>query len=691
VKLPVGWLREFVDTPSDARAIGARLSSCGFEVASIEGDVIDLEITANRPDCLTIAGLAREAATAFDLPLKSDRPGASPQGSSPTPRASSNAQPQPTSPAPVSVSIEDRDCGRFRLALVEVKIAPSPSWLTDRLIAVGLRPINNVVDVTNYVMHELHPMHAYDAAKLHGRELHIRRAAAGETLVTLDGQTRKMEGVLVAADRDRAVSVGGIIGGANSEVESSTTTIALESAWWQPAQIRLASRKIGLKTEASIRFERGADIDGPIFAINRALELLEAMGGRSVAPIVDVYPQRFVPRSVRLRRAALERLLGDRVPDTDVERILERLGFEPSASDDGWTVRVPTFRVDVHREADLIEEVGRHWGFDRIPATFPALRTAPRPSAAAIPEGRAVRRVLTSAGLQEAATFTFIEGAAAEPFVRDASQLVPIANPLSEKFGVLRPSLLPGLLDALVYNRRRETADVRLFEAGSIFGPEGERQAVSWVLTGRRGEHWTAGTDSSSVDFFDAKGIAELLASAFGMSIEAHAAELPWFVPGRAAVLVSIAPESAGAVGYVGQIRPDIGAARGLSDGTPVVAGELDLARLGSTAHEPRVTPLPRYPSIVRDLSILVDERLPAAAVRGTIRANAPATLVAIREFDRYQGRGVPANHVSLSLRLTFRAADRTLVDAEVQQAFDAIVAALAREHGAVLRGKSAS
>jgi phenylalanyl-tRNA synthetase beta chain len=686
VKLATGWLRDFVDAPADAHAIATRLASCGFEVASIEGDVIDLEITANRPDCLTIAGLAREVATAFDLPLKADRPGASPRGSSLKPE-------ERRQETPVSVSIEDPDCGRFRLALVDVKIAASPSWLADRLLAVGLRPINNIVDVTNYVMLELHPMHAYDAAKLDGRQLHIRRGAAGETLVTLDGQTRNVEGVLVAADRDRPVSVGGIIGGANSEVDAGTTTIALESAWWRPAQIRRVSRQLALKTEASIRFERGADINGPVLAIDRALELFDAIGaGRGVGSIVDVYPQRVEPRSVPLRRTALQRLLGDNVPDKEVQRIPTSLGFEPAPNGDGWTVRVPTFRVDVHREADLIEEVGRHWGFDRIPATFPALRSAPRPSVPAISEGRAVRRVLTSAGLQEAATFTFIESAAASPFVRDSSDLVPIANPLSEKFAVLRPSLLPGLLDALIYNRRRETADVRLFEAGSIFSPHGERQAVSWVLTGGRGAHWTADAErSSNIDFFDTKGIAELLASAFGASIEARTAELPWFVAGRAAQLVVDAQRTSAPVGHVGQIRPDIVATRGLSDGGAVVAGEIDLAALASLGHrgERRVTPLPRYPSIVRDLSILVDERLPAAAVRGTIRANAPSTLVAIREFDRYQGRGVPANQVSLSLRLTFRAADRTLVDAEVQQAFDAIIAALAREHSAVLRGKS--
>jgi phenylalanyl-tRNA synthetase beta chain len=297
--------------------------------------------------------------------------------------------------------------------------------------------------------------------------------------------------------------------------------------------------------------------------------------------------------------------------------------------------------------------------------------------------------VLTADGLQEAATFTFIEQAAALPFAEDPGALVAIANPLSEKFAVLRPSLLPGLLDALIYSRRRETADVRLFEAGSVFGPQGERHAVGWVMTGARADHWSG--PAEPIDFFDAKGVAETLARALGGAVRAEEAEIPWCVRGRAARLVAAAASGGATIGSLGQIRPEIAAARGLGDREVIVAGEIEpaaLAAAGAPA-ERRVAPLPRFPSIVRDLSIVIDGRLPAAAVRGTIRTSAPPTLVAVREFDRYQGRGVPAGHVSLSMRLTFRAPDRTLTDAEVQEAVDAIVGALAREHGAGLRGSA--
>ena len=678
MKVPLDWLREFVHVPADAPAVAARLAACGFEVASIDRDVIDFEITANRPDCLSVYGLAREAAAAFDLDLAGlpagiDRPGH----------------------AAIPVSIGDAGCGRYALALATVKVGPSPAWLADRLIAAGVRPINNIVDVTNYVMIEMgHPMHAFDVARLSGPEIRVRRARAGEKLTTLDGIERALDDtMLVIADRERAVAIAGVMGGLASEVAGTTSHVAFESAWFVPASVRATSRKLGLKTEASARFERGADITSPVRALGRALELLERIGaGAPVGGVSDVYPRVFEPRHVTLSRTRLAQLLGDRVPDEDVVRILNRLGFKPTLKADGWQVSVPGFRVDVSREADLIEEVGRHWGFDRIPATFPSLHAPPREVSPVIARDRLIRRVLCGAGLQEACTFTFIEKSAAEPFAAGASGLVEILNPLSEKFAVLRPSLLPGLLDALVYSRRRETEDVRLFEAGAAFLPTGEVPRVGWVMTGNRADHWSGNT--GGVDFFDAKGIAELLAEAFGVSIVVRATEArPWFVRGRVADLClgdETTGLSAAAIGSLGQLRPELAAARGLGSGVAVYAGELDSSALLQAAgtRDLSIEPLPRYPSIVRDLSIFVGQRLPAADLRGTIRSVAPPTLVSVREFDRYDGKGVPDGQISLSIRLTFRDRDRTLTDAEVQRAVDTIVATLAKEHGAVLRGK---
>jgi len=682
MRVPVSWLREFTEVPAEADGLGARLATCGFEVAAVEGEVVDFEVTANRPDCLSIYGFAREAATAFGTtlaPFDVRRPaGAGPADPLPPP--------VPDAGDRLPVSLDDAACGRYALGLADVQIGPSPAWLAARLQAAGVRPINNIVDVTNYVMLELgHPLHAFDVARLAGPEIRVRLARAGERMTTLDGQSRALDDtMLVIADRDAPVAIAGVMGGLGSEVSSATRRIAIESAWFLPASVRVTSRRLGLKTEASARFERGADAGAPAFALARALALLAQIGaGRSVGPIVDVYPNPRERRTVALRRDRLRALLGDTVPDADVARILAGLGFGIADARDGWTVTVPSFRVDVTREADLVEEVGRHWGFDRIPATFPALTEVPRPSPPGVDRGRRIRRLLGGAGLQEAATLSFIDPAAAEPFVADDAR-VSIRNPLSDKFVVLRPSLLPGLLDSLVHSRRRESANVRLFEVGTVFLASGELPRVGWVVTGSRGAHWLG--DDGPVTFHDAKGVAELLASALAVPIAARVDDdLTWFAPGRRARLVA----GTTSVGWVGQLRPDLVADRGLDPSEIVFGGELDVAALAgmAPASQRAVEPLPRFPSVVRDLAILVDERLPAAELRGTIQAHAPATLVSVQEFDRYQGRGVPAGQVSLALRLTFRHADRTLTDDEVQQSVDDIVAALTRTHQAVLRG----
>ena len=680
MKLPVSWLRDFVDASASPADVAARLAACGFGVDGIDDDVVDFEVTANRPDCLSVYGLAREAAVAFGLPLKALPAGAT----------------LPTASAPIKVSIGDPGCGRYALAVVDVTVGPSPQWLSDRLLSAGVRPINNVVDVTNYVMLEMgHPMHAFDAAKLAGSEIHVRRARANEPIATLDGESRTLdETMLVIADREGAVAVAGVMGGARTEVSSTTTRIALESAWFWPASVRATSRKMGLKTEASMRFERGSDIAAPVVALQRAIALLAKIGaGGATAGVSDIYPRIAVARHVTLRRAKIAALLGQAIPDEDVTRILERLAFKLTATADGWQIDVPSFRVDIAREADLIEEVGRHWGFDRIPASLPPLTQAP-PVNHTVDEESRLRSLARGAGLQEAVTFTFIERAAAEPFLVPGATHVAIANPLSEKFSVLRPSLLPGLVDALVYNRRRDADDVRLFELGSVFHPAGESTRIGWVMTGQRLEHWSG--NNGSFDLFDAKGVAELLLQLFGLTSDdittLPADDLPWFVRGRSARLFVPAWSADQPVAHVGQLTSAIVSARGLDAGV-IVGGEIDLrvvrAARGDVGSAPApVHAIPRFPSVVRDLSILIAERLPAADVRGTIRSNAPSTLVSVGEFDRYQGKGVPDGLVSLSIRLTFRSADRTLTDAEVQHAVDAIIAALTKTHGAILRGK---
>ena len=666
-----------MDVSVDAKQVAAKLSGCGFDVASIEGDVLDVDVWANRPDALSVYGLARETAAAFDLPLEAAPGVGTPVG--------------PVGVATVPVSIGDAGCGRYALATADVQVGHSPPWLAERLASVGVRPINNVVDVTNYVMLEMgHPMHAFDVTCLQGPEIHVRRARPGEKLTTLDGQHRQLdETMLVIADRDAAVAVAGVMGGKDSEVSSKTAKIAIESAWFHPATVRSTSKRLGLKTEASARFERGADLTAPVRAIQRALALLKSTGaGQPSGSVADIYPRAAAPRQVALRRDRIARLLGQPIPDAEVTRILSRLAFRLTASSEGWIVDVPPFRVDVAREADLIEEVGRHWGFDRIPATFPAVRAASPPPAPGVLRDRRAREALVGAGVQEAVTFTFIAADAAAPFVAEGGSPLGIANPLSEKFAVLRPSLMPGLLDSLAHSRRRESETVRLFEVGATFGPSGEQAHAGWVVTGSRGDHWSE--KPAAIDFFDASGLASALAGAFRVSIQLNvAAGRPWLTRGRAADLVVGEGDASVVAGWVGQIHSDLVQARGLTAAEQVFGGEIDLSALARASQDQSsaIQPLPRFPSIVRDVSIVIDERLPAADVRGTIRANAPTTLVSVREFDRYRGQGVPAGQVSLSLRLTFRDAERTLTDGEVQEAVSRIVRALELDHHAKLRG----
>ena len=759
MKLVYSWLRELVNVPGDPDHVAATLGLRGFEVASVERrgaqSVIDFEITANRPDCLSVIGLAREAAAAYGLPLQLPDRTMPPAGQLQT----------------IDITIADPElCPRYCAQVFEVRsTGGSPAWMQERLEAAGVRSISPIVDVTNYVMLEMgQPMHAFDLARLAGRALRIRRATPGEKLRTLDGVDRDLEpDMLVIADAERAQAVGGIMGGATSEIGAGTKLMVLESAYFTPASIRRTSKRLGLKTEASSRFERGADVNAAPAAIARAAALLQQIGAaQPLGPTIDKYPAPIAPRTLTLRASRVERVLGMRVPDADVPTILEPLGFgieargamrearnggdgdekehasrianreSRSANRASWTVSVPSFRVDVLREVDLIEEIARHDGYVGLPATFPELTVPQPPPDAPTLRDRLLRQVLTACGLSEAMTFAFIEEASAGPFAptpggewtdvrpapaERADEIVAVANPLSEKFAVLRPSLLPGLIDAASHNRRHGRADIRLFESGTRFSVTGETRAVAGVWCGAGAPpHWSA--PSRPADFFDVKGVVDALGRALDVELDYEGASVPYLVEGRTAEVSfrlkaeattfnqdhvaeatssnqdGVAAASSKAdlvasalrrkVGILGQIAPAILDARGFPAGDALFAFELDVDAIAElqSGGDLRAESLPRFPSVVRDLSVLVDSSLPAAAVRGTIRSAAPAVLAHVIEFDRYRGKGVPEGRVSLSLRLTFRSAERTLTDAEVDEAMTRIVDAVGSTHGAVRR-----
>jgi phenylalanyl-tRNA synthetase beta chain len=699
VKVLVSWLRELVDIPVDSATLAQDLHMAGFEVASVEplgtgpwavpngtdfdvqDALIDFEITANRPDCLSIIGLAREVATKYGTELRD-------------PAAADLGAPDTATAGPLMVTIEDPvRCPRYSAALADVTIGPSPAWLAGRLTAAGIRSISNIVDITNYVLLELgHPLHAFDLAKLEGAELRIRTARPGETLRTLDGLKRTLDPeMLVIADRSRAQALAGVMGGGDSEVSGATRTIAIESAWFLPSSIRRTSKRLGLSTEASYRFERGADFAATSGALARTCALITQIGAGTIRPgWVDACPDVKTPTIVHFDPARAAQVLGAAVAVDEMRRILRGLGFligEQSAS--SWVVSVPSWRVDVSRDVDLIEEIARHYGYDRLPATFPPVLKAPARPDERLETNRALRRLATAAGFNECVTFSFIGERSADEFGVPGDS-VAIANPLSETFAVLRPSLLPGIVDSLSHNRRHGQRDVRLFELGTRFVKAGgERRTLALGSLGAgHAEHWSERTQL--VDFFDLKGVVEELSVAMGLNVSARPAARAFLSPGRTAEIVVDAPDgSTRSFGVVGQLLPALAASRDIPSQDEVYLAELDLDAVGDLVTMLNVATthaLPRFPAIVRDLSILVADVLPAADVRDTIRSVAPATLVRLAEFDRYVGKGVPEGRVSLSYRLTFQAADRTLTDAEVDAAMDTVVSALAQAHGAVRR-----
>ncbi len=704
MRILVSWLRDFVAVDTSIDELAAVLTMRGFEVSAIEpapptvqgdGDdaVLDLEITTNRPDCLSVVGVAREVSTIYDAELRAPR------------IDTTNDLTSAGVGSDVSVAIDSPElCPRYVAAVADVTLGPSPTWLAARLDAAGVRPINNIVDITNYVMMELgHPMHAFDLESLADHAIRVRQATPGETVRTLDGQDRQLRPeMLVIADAVRPHAVAGVMGGADSEVSGHTRAVAFESAYFRPTSVRRTSKHLALSTDASYRFERGADIDAPVVAMRRALTLLEQTGaGRARGPLIDTYPHPRPAATVALRHARITRILGVDVDSRFVTTTLGRLGFSVSPggpsdmpSDDGasWEIGVPTWRVDVSREIDLIEEVARHYGYDRLASTFPPVIQPPAPLSPYQRRQRLLRRVLTAAGCSEAITYTFIERTATTPFVHDPKDLVSIANPLSEKFTVLRPSLLPGLLDSLIRNRRREHRDIRLFEIGKRFRrTTGETSGIAIAVTGDgTPEHWSA--PNRVVDLFDIKGLVERTCEALGVTPLFEQADNRALVTGRSSRVEAISRDTGDQVslGILGQLAPTIAAARGFpSTGDEVYVAELDLAALASVAVDRdrlHAMPVPRYPSVIRDLALIVDGTLPAAAVRDTIQTAAPETLVSVREFDRYVGTGIPDGSVSLALRLTFRASDRTLTDVEVQAAVDAVVAAVREHHDATLR-----
>lgn len=705
MRIALEWLCEFVDLDVPVEALAERLPGIGLGVEAVERSgedtVLDLEVTSNRPDWMSLIGVAREVALLFGRPLRSPGGGAT-RGSRRPPRgapSSSAAGPHSTAAERAAVRIDDpAGCPRFTASVIAgVRVGPSPAWMQRRLEASGVRAINNVVDVTNYVMLELgQPMHAFDLSRVAGHRLIVRRARPGETLETLDGVTRPLDGeILVVADEERAISLAGIIGGSSTEIGPGTTTVLLEAAYWHPPGIGRTARRLGVRTEASARFERGADPEGPPRAQARAAALLAAVcGGHVQGGLVDIYPRRVAPPVIRLRPERLVAVLGVEVRRNEMIRILRALGCAVDGTQT-LKVRAPTFRPDLAREEDLIEEVIRIYGYDRVPLTLPRGATTPGVVAPALRADRHVRETLSRCGLVEVLTLTLVTPEAA---ASGGATPVMLQNPLVRDHAALRTSLLPGLLEVLVTNASRRIGDVHVFELGRVFRrrermerPE-ERRTLGIAVMGRWRHGWNVPEAQAVADLFHLKGILDTLLSDLSLP-SWQVAPIPnaacvetsysWWHPGRAAEVTV----SGRAVARFGELHPDRAAAERLPH--PAYLAEIDLEAL--YGREPIIpggvyAGLPRHPEIERDLAAVVPEAVPAAQAEGIIREAAGPLLEAVELFDVYTGAPVPAGHRNLAYRLRLRAPDRTLTAAEAEEIMGRVRIALRTRASAQLR-----
>ena len=645
--------------------------------------VYDLEVTPNRPDLNSVIGIAREIAALTGNPLRIPEVG--------SPKSEVRTE------SLVSVRLEAPELSpRYVARIIQgAKIGPSPAWLRDALEKVGIRSISNVVDVTNYVMLESgQPLHAFDyhllAKDAAGRStIIVRRAAAGEIFKTLDNQDRTLSPeMLLIADTQKGIALAGVMGGANTEINQATVDILIESAYFAPVNIRRTSKLLGLRSESSYRFERGADVGICDWASQRATQLiLETAGGQLVSGVVDVQPQPPVAKQITLHFAKSKDLLGIGISHADQISYLNKLGLETVAQQPGeCTFRIPTWRVDLKREVDLIEEVGRLYGVDKIPSTPPRGALGTNAFDTVYDQIGEVRRILTGLGLHEAQGQTLV--AKSEVRNQKPEEIVALANPLSADMDVLRPSLLPGLIHSLRHNVSRKNYDVALFEVGRVFthvnGQTKENRSVAIAITGQRAlPFWSGNERDAKFDAYDLKGLAEELLEQFGLRgiVFTKRAE-------ATALLLESATVALGGklpLGELGQLLPPLAKKYDLRDAVFLAEFNLDLL-IARRNPVKAFKPLPSFPASRRDVAMLVPEAVTHEAVLATVKQAKAANLESVELFDVFRGQGVPAGQKSLAYAFTYRAAEKTLTDAEVNTAHGKVLDSLKVQLQAELR-----
>jgi phenylalanyl-tRNA synthetase beta chain len=678
MKLSPTWIRDFVDLKVDNATLAHDLTSIGIAVEGISGEgdstVFEMEIGTNRPDAMNHYGVAREASAFYDLPLK--------------PYAAK--LPPFTDLAGMTITVEDgRYCPRFTARVVrDVTIKTSPAKITHRLGLLDQRPINNAVDATNYVLWESgKPTHVFDLDLLEGRRIVVRFARAGETLKTLDGVVRKLSTEdLVVCDGKKPVGLAGVMGGYDTMITDRTRNILIESAWWDPPTVRKMSKRHGLHTDASHRFERGADYESTLVSTNRVAELiLNSAGGTLVGDAIDVVVGRRDQAPIVLNMSEVHRILGKDLSAQEVVRILSRLGFETTPGrheGEEFEVTIPSWRLDVEREIDVIEEIARLYGYDRFPNTLPAFAGAVIELPDASKDAK-LRSSLLGLGYDEAVSLTFISSDDARRF--SSRPAMTLANPLSDEASAMRTSLVPGMLDMLGYNLNRGTSNVRLFEAGHVYEADGENSSEpKQVCLASTGEALPLNVNRPSearpLTFYDLKGDVEDVLSAFDaekLLYDSDAAD--YYHPGRSARAVL----DGNVVAQFGQLHPDVAAARKLKQAVYVVEFFLN-SLYEHGLREPRYQALPRYPAVERDFSFVFDDAVSFEQIEQAFKKLKLSELRSFAPAEIFRGGNVPAGRYSILLRAVFQSNDRTLREDEVAQWSVQIVKALEGLGGAL-------
>jgi phenylalanyl-tRNA synthetase beta chain len=683
MKISPPWLCDFVDLDVNYHQLADDLTLAGIAVESVSGEgdgtIFEMDITTNRPDAMNHYGVARECSAIYDLPLKAIQPRLP---SASAPEASSFGTPDGRTevvPFPIEIS-EPELCARFTGRIIRnVTVKPSPANIMRRLGLLDQRAINNAVDATNYTLWEMgKPTHVFDRDLLEGGKIVVRRARQGEVLKTLDGIERKLTAEdLVVADAKKPVGLAGTMGGFDTMITEKTRNILIESAWWDPVTVRKMSRRHLLHTDASHRFERGADYESTVVSCNRVAELiLQSGGGELIGGPVDVVARRLDQAPLALHLSEVRRILGEKLAAAEILRILRRLGFEliPEPGEElEFTVQVPSWRLDVEREIDVIEEIARLHGYDKFPNTLPAYVGA----VVELPDAEKERKLRTSLlamGYDETISSTFISHQDAEQF--SSLPVIELANPLSEEASVMRTSMVPGMLNMLAYNLNRGSDSIRLFEAGNVFEAAGDRTVeCKRICMGATGSALKAGVHQAAraLAFFDLKGDVETLLAAFehvGLEYKSGAAD--YYHHGRSACAIM----DGELVAQFGQIHPETAAGRKLKQEIFVAEVYLDhLLRRGLRAM--RYEALPRYPAVERDFSFIFDDSVAFAEMEKAVARPGLDELRSFVPLEVFRGGAILAGKYSLLLRATFQSRERTLREDEVARWSGEIVRAL--------------